>query len=123
MTAIGAHGATLVENAICAASEENLLLARSLIQEGDEKALQVLFQKGLIRNLYGVEITRISETYDEYGIVMIRVVGTVDFYYTRVGNIFKSKAEIQAEEEQAEAAELAREAEFDRRAHQGGTPQ
>jgi hypothetical protein len=122
MTVIGGRGATLIENAICASSEDNLIFASNLIKEGDEKAVQVLFQKGLIRNLNGVEVTRMSE--DKYGIAIIRVVGTVDFYYVSVANIVKSKTELAADaarvaqsEQDDENAELAREARFDKAAH------
>jgi hypothetical protein len=57
------------------------------------------------------------------------VVGTLDLYYTRLGNIAKSKAEQAADaarvarsEQDEEIAELAREARFDKAAHAPPTP-
>jgi hypothetical protein len=91
--------------------EVNLLFAHSLIKDGDEKAVQAMFTKGLIQNLNGVEIVRAGE-FDEYGIVIIRVVGTVDFYYVADVCIVKSEAEEKAFQESEEVAERAREARF-----------
>lgn len=98
LTVMGAHGATLLENAVCARAESDLLLARDLDKQGDEKAIQALFRAGSIQNLNGVEVTEVEDKYIGGGILaLIRVVGTVDFYYVDLGNLVQSAAEQKAE--------------------------
>jgi hypothetical protein len=127
MTAICAQGAALQRNSICSKSAADEIMAINLLSQGDKKAFQILVEQGRICNLNDVEI-EVTDVLGS-GLVAIRVVGTLDLYYTSFGNIVKSGADkavdaaraSQAEQDD-EAAELAREARFDKAAHAPPTP-
>jgi hypothetical protein len=104
MTVVGAQGATIRENAMCGISEDAVVVAVNSFDEGDQKALQILVDQGKVFNLNGIEVTQTGGELDDYGIVAVRVTGTLDVYYVCAGNVIEpARPDAQAAQDKARA--------------------
>jgi hypothetical protein len=88
ISTVSSNGATLKQNAVCAVSEATDTIAESLLQQGDQKAFQLLVDSHQVGFLNDTQVVIVSNLLNEY--LAIRVVGTLDVYYTYYTNVLGS---------------------------------